>query len=174
MIVHPPQRGFIRGSDLLTIVVGLEAAVAGFLHDDEPKPAVVLLDIAAAFPSADCEYIRWALPALRAPAAVVDVLVALYGSTHLEVSLNWRAIRRHLRLTRGSRQGCLASGNVRELLYEPNLRCMWLALPRDEVRPTVFADAVTVLLRNVFRDLRILHCFMEGVRSGTGARTRAR
>lgn len=51
-IVHPSQRGFVRGRDLLTNAAELEGAITGFLHDDEAEPAAVLLDIAAAFPSA--------------------------------------------------------------------------------------------------------------------------
>lgn len=51
-VVHPSHRGFVRGRDIFTNVVELEAAVAGDLHDEEAEPAAVLLDIVAAFPSA--------------------------------------------------------------------------------------------------------------------------
>lgn len=165
---HPSQRGFIRGRNLLTSVVELDAVVAGFLYDDEAEPAAVLLDIAAAFPGAEWEYIRCALTSQADPAALVDALFALYGPTHIEVRRNGHATGRPLRVTREIRQGCHASGIVWALLHDPIARSMWPALPRDELRLTAFADDAAVAMRTVFRDLSVLRHFMEVVRSVTG------
>lgn len=82
------------------------------VHEDEAEPAPVLLGIAAASPSVEWEYIRWALFVQGGLAALVDALLALYGPTHIEVYFNRRAMGRLLRVTRGIRQGCLASGMV--------------------------------------------------------------
>lgn len=96
VVVRPSQRGFIRGRYLPTHVVELEVEVVGFLHDDETASAAVLLDIAAAFPSAESEYIRWVLLA-----SLVKARLSSRGPTQVELYRNGRATDRRLRV-RGS------------------------------------------------------------------------
>lgn len=72
--MHSSQRGVISGQDLLTSVAELEGVVSGYLHDDEAEPVAVLLDVAAAFPSAERTSIRWALTAQGVPTWLVESL----------------------------------------------------------------------------------------------------
>lgn len=80
-VVHPCQSGVIRGSDILVNMVELEAAVAGFLHDEGSEPEAVLLYIAVACPSAEWEYIVWALGAQGVVPSLISALFALCGPT---------------------------------------------------------------------------------------------
>lgn len=74
----------------------LKAAVAAFLQDDGAGPEAVFLDIAAAFPSAEWEDIRWALLTQGVPALLVEALFALFGPMQVELYLNGRATARRL------------------------------------------------------------------------------
>lgn len=114
-----PRRG------LLVNVAELDGAITGFLQDDESEPAAVLLDIAAAFPSAAWEYIRWALTAQGAPPALISALFAMYGPTVVEIYLNGKPSGHRMPVTCGIRQGCPASGTVWALLYDPIVRFLW-------------------------------------------------
>lgn len=80
----------------------------------------------------------------------------------------WRYHCRWLRVTRGLRQGCPASGTVWALLYDPIVGGMWLFLPRDGLWTTVFADDIALAVRNLFRDLKVLRRYMDVVKVGTG------
>lgn len=168
-VVHPSQRGFFRGRDLLTVVAELEVAVTRFPHDAESEPAAVLLDVAAAFPSAECEYIRRALDAQRVPPFLVDALFAMYWPAHIEVNLNGRTTSIRVAVTRGIRQGCPASGTV-WAFYDPVVRCLWGAVPHDELWLTAFAADVAVALRNVFRDHHVARRTLDDVSAATGLR----
>lgn len=172
-LVHPSQRGFVRGRDLLVNVAELDGAVTGFLYDDESELAAVLLGIAAAFPSAEWEIVRWALERQGVPRALADALFAMYGPTAAEVYLNGRASGCCMPVTCGIRQGCLASGTVWALLYDPVVRFLWGSLPRDDLWLTVSSDDIALALCNVFRDLRFVRRALE-VASATGLRLNAR
>lgn len=117
--VHPSQRGFVRGRDLLTNVAKLDGAVTEFLHDDESEPAAVLPDVAAVLPeSAEWEYILLGIgcaasPSLSCRRTVCDVWA---GPRRY---LNGRTTSIRLAVTRGIRQVCPASGSVWALLYDP-------------------------------------------------------
>lgn len=66
-------------------------------------------DVAAAFRSAEWEYIRWALLAQWSLETLVGALFALDGPTQVEGYIGSGA-GRTLRVTWGMRQGCPASG----------------------------------------------------------------
>lgn len=88
------------------------------------------------------------------PAAeLLDIAVA-FRSPELE-DICW------LWVTRGIRQGCLASGTAWAVLYGPIVGCTWQALKRDELSLTALADDIVVGLQNVFRELRTLRHFLE-------------
>lgn len=135
-----------------------ECGGAGYLRDDESAPAAVLLDVA--FPSAEWDYIRWALAAQGVPQSLVDALLAMYGPTEVEVYFHCKPTARRMVVTRGIRP---ASGTVWALHYD-----LWAAVPRDHLRPAVFADEFAVALRNVFRDLCVLRRALGVVRVVTG------
>lgn len=96
-MVHQSHCGFVRGRDLLTNVAELEGAITGYLHDDEAEPAAVLLDVAAALPSAEWGYIHWALTRPGIPAAVIEALFAMYTPTSVDFVVDGRATGTRLR-----------------------------------------------------------------------------
>lgn len=54
------------------------------------------------------------------------------------------------------------------------MRCLWCAVPRDDLWTIVFADDVAAALRNIFRDLRIVRRALDVVSVATGLRRNPR
>lgn len=98
-VVHWSQRGFVKGRQITANVVHVEAAVEGYLHDEDAEPAAVFLDIAAAFPAVEWSYMHWALCRMGVPEGQVDAIFRRYGSafTHIvwqcgvSVRLAWQS-----------------------------------------------------------------------------------
>lgn len=66
--VHEAQRGFVRSRQMAATLVGADAAIEEFLHNPQADPALILLDIAAAFPSIDWDWVQWVLRGMGVPA----------------------------------------------------------------------------------------------------------
>lgn len=66
-LVHEAQRGFVRGRQMSSNLVGADCAIEEFLFDSGADLGLILLDIAAAFPSIDWGWVRWVLRVMCTP-----------------------------------------------------------------------------------------------------------
>lgn len=151
-VVHWSQRGLVKGRQMAANVVHVEAVVDEYLNDEDAEPAVVFLDIAAAFPSAEWAYMQWALGRIQVPVSLIDAIFRLYASACVRSMWEGTVSDRSLPGIRGIPQGGLASGALWALLYDTFIRRAWHVVPRGGGIGAVFADDGDAVLRNIFRD----------------------
>lgn len=139
-VAHPAQRGFIRGrqmgDNILLTLASMEKALILGAHSFGTR----LFDISAAFPSVAWERIWALLEAVSLPIWVVRVWGLMEGS-EAQVYLNGRFCDgASFAVRRGIRQGCLTSGSLWALFFDPVVRCLTAALPSPHDSLTCFAD----------------------------------
>lgn len=87
-VVHDAQRGFVRGRQMATNLVGADAAIENFVHDPGSDPGLILLDIQAAFPSIDWDWVQWVLRQMGIPDWLVDAIFSTYHGSEVEILLH--------------------------------------------------------------------------------------
>lgn len=112
--------------------VQVAAAIEEYSRDEESEPAAIFLDIAAAFPSVEWAYMQWALRRVGVPDGVVDAIFCLYASALVHIVCDGVVSSRSLPVSRGIRQGCLASGTLGGLLCDLVVRRARQAFPRGD------------------------------------------
>lgn len=137
----------------MTEVAELDGAITCYFSTMSPSPPL-FCSTAVAFPLAEWACIRWAFAEQGVPHVVLDALSSMYGPMQVEIDLNGRPTVRRMNMTCGISQGCLVSGMVWALLYDPIAMYLWAALPRGDLWLTVFANDIAPALRNVFWSLR--------------------
>lgn len=71
-VLHEAQRGFARGRQMASNLVGAAAATEEFLHDSPSDPGLILLDTHVAHPSIDWSWIQWVLRRTGIPDLLID------------------------------------------------------------------------------------------------------
>lgn len=156
-LVHPAQRGFLHGRKMMANVLETqlaleEAAIFGL----EPR-ALVLFDVASAFPSAEWEWIWRCLDAMGVPRWLSMGLRRTYGDTRMAMLFNGEVFYDIMVvLRRGIKQGCPASGALWALLVDPIVRRLVASLPPRGYARTCFADDLATALGNATVGLRVL------------------
>ncbi len=120
---HDPQRGLIRGRQLLDNVVLMDAYARLLSMMGFSGSALLFTDFAAAFPSVAWSYIFIVLEVCRAPPFFITALRKFYRD--LRHTLRYAGISRHaLFILTGVRQGCPMSGSIFAIVIEPLLRLL--------------------------------------------------
>ena len=73
------QRGFIKGRNMLQNIIGLNSFAAMMARNPQSCPAIILLDLAAAFPSLARAFIWITLEAIGIPNFVIRAIHSLYS-----------------------------------------------------------------------------------------------
>ena len=126
-VVHPSQRGFRRGKLVTDNVLELEARVIKELYLGARHPAMLLLDIKAAFPSVAWELLWFVLDAMDCHKWLFSAIRALYvGSSAVLAAGRMRG--GSIDVTSGIKQGCPMSGSLWNIIFDPVIRCLLEAL----------------------------------------------
>jgi len=70
----PCQQGFIRGRSLIDNIIDVEATAVGYDKFYPGKSGIILVDLAAAFPSLSHTFLFWVLELMGIPAFFLDAL----------------------------------------------------------------------------------------------------
>ena len=150
--VSPLQRGFLPGRSLLANVVDVEtAAITAALTDKEP--AILLFDIAAAFPSLSQRFMQAVLAHIGLPRAALQVVASLYDGGRCVITAGGT---RHpgFSLGAGIRQGCPLSPLLFAVALDPFLRRVARRIPSLLIR--AYADDMAAVTKDLIADLPIL------------------
>lgn len=142
---------------MLTNVLGTEMALEEATILGMASGAVVLFDVAAAFPSVEWEHILSCLDAMGMPGWLARGLRLTYESMRMTVLLNGEAFHDIvICLRRSIKQGCPASEAMWALLFDPIVRRLAAALPPCEYALTCFADDLATALAKAVLGLLLL------------------
>ena len=125
--VSPRQRGFVRGRHLLDNVIETEAAAVHFARFFGDSAGIVLLDLAAAFPSLAHSWIFSVLRKMGVPRFFRRALAKLYRKVNITILFGGIATAGFM-ASSGIKQGCPASGSLFALALDPFLRLLCLRL----------------------------------------------
>ena len=149
----PEQKGFLPWRSMLSNVVDLETK-AMHCSLSSRRPALILFDFAAAFPSLSQEYLLQMLELFGLPRSVVRFARSLYychkGCPQLE-----RLRANPIELTAGIRQGCPLSPLLFVVVVDGLLRCIRAESPCTFTR--MYADDTAGVLADLPTELPILH-----------------
>lgn len=110
---------------------------------------VVLFDVAAAFPSIAQTWLWMVMQAMNVPPWLMSAVRALYAQAG--VTVVWGGLRSSvvLPICSGIKQGCLASGRLWALGYDPVVRSLLSSVPRQFGCLGVFADDLGLAALNI-------------------------
>ena len=102
-VVSGMQNGFLRGRSIMRngVDIDLESMVASLSWD---RPALVLFDFEAAFPSISHDFIFEALACLGLPSKMINVIRCLYTDNRCNIKVKG-GIYEGFSMTSGVRQG---------------------------------------------------------------------
>ena len=150
--ICPEQQGFLPGRSLLSNVIDIEeAAVVAAMQGE--KPASLLFDFSAAFPSVNQEYLLKALRHIGLPEAALSAARALYDNNRCRLAFAgslWASFD----LQSGIRQGCPLSPLLFATVLHPFLRRLKRRLPEQTVR--AYADDTAAVVHNITQAAPIL------------------
>jgi hypothetical protein len=155
LTVHPRQRGFLAGRSLIDNVLEIEGYGQSYAIADANDPAILLFDIAAAFPSLAHQWLFVVLQKMRIPRFMIHCIRALYRNGFAEMVLlgqRWG----HLPILSGIRQGCPASGSLFVLAMDPCFRYLMSRLGPKRGILTAFADDIAAAVKDLYQALAIL------------------
>ena len=172
--VGPCQQGFIRGRSLIDNVVDVEATAVGFDRYYTGKSGIMLVDLAAAFPSLSHLFLFWVLDRMGIPDYFREAIRQLYDNNTCDLLLNG-ARYPGFDIDGGIRQGCPASGSLYALSFDPFLRfleSLFTVGPGVDIviRALIraFADDVAIVLRDILRSLRTIFSAFQTLAKATG------
>lgn len=145
-LVHPSQRGFVEGRSMHENIVRTLAPVHRSLRYPQSDIAVVLFDIAAAFPSPGWGSIWAVMAGMRIPAWLISSLRALCEGSTAQIVFGGILTDAGFDIARGIKQGCPSSGSVWAMVFDPVVRLLRAQLrgPLDEI--SVCADDIAATL----------------------------
>ena len=150
--ISPEQQGFLPGRSLLSNVIDIEeAAVTAAMQGD--KPATLLFDFSAAFPSVNQEFLLKALRHIGLPEAALSAVQALYDNNRCRLAFAgslWASFD----LQSGIRQGCPLSPLLFATVLDPFLRRLKRRLPGQTVR--AYADDTAAVVHDITQAAPIL------------------
>lgn len=154
-ITHLAQRGLVRGRKMFSNVLKAQVALADVVIQGMGPRALVLFDVAAAFPSAEWDWIWRCLEVMGIPTWPAAGLRATYDGTGMTIMFDGTVFDAMIvSVRRGIKQGCPASGTLWSLLFDPILRRLVFTLPSVGYSLTCFADDLATALGNVMLGLR--------------------
>lgn len=119
---HAAQRGFVRGRQMSSNTVGIEAALELFFCDTTSDPGAVLQDVQAAFPSLHRGWHPWVMRRKGGGAELSRAAFATDEGSSVELFLHGRHAGVHLGIAGGINQECLALGSLWAIGYDPVIR----------------------------------------------------
>lgn len=151
--VHPAQRGFMPGRGMLDNVFEALAPMHVARLLEASAPAIVLFDIRSAFPSVAWQWIWKVTRAVSAPAWLITAVQLLYEGSYSDVVFAGEVSEHGFPIRRGILQGCLASGSLWAILFDPIVRALMAAHPEPRGSLTAFADDLAAAFINVVAGL---------------------
>jgi hypothetical protein len=155
LTVHPRQRGFVAGRSLLDNVIEVEGYAQAYTISDAADPAILLFDIAAAFPSLAHQWLFVVLRRMKVPRFMIMCIQELYRDCFAEMVLLGQRWGR-LPIRSGIRQGCPASGSLFVLAMDPCIRYLVSKMSPRRGILTAFADDLAAAVPELFPALVIL------------------
>lgn len=156
-LVHPAQSGVVRGRRMLSDVLEMQAALKEATMFGMAPSAMVLFDVAVAFPSAEWEWIWSCLDAIGMPGWLARGLRLTHESARMTVMFNGEVFHDIvISLRRGIKQGCPASSALLALFLDPIARRLVAVLPPLGYALTCFVDDLAAALGNALVGLRLL------------------
>jgi hypothetical protein len=155
LTTHPRQRGFIAGRSLVDNVIEIEGLGQSYAIADAPDPAILLFDIAAAFPSLAHQWLFVVLRKMRIPKFMIKCIQELYRDGFAEIvlmGLRWG----RLPILSGIRQGCPASGSLFVLAMDPCFRFIMAKMGPKQGIITAFADDLAAAVKDLYQTIAIL------------------
>ena len=153
--VSARQRGFVRGRHLLDNVLETEASAVHFAKYFGDTSGIILLDIAAAFPSLAHSWIFAVLRAMGVPRFFRRALANLYRKVNVTILFGGIATTGFTARS-GIKQGCPASGSLFALALDPFLRMLCLRLSDPMCTVSAFADDMAIVTRKLYHTLAII------------------
>jgi endonuclease/exonuclease/phosphatase family metal-dependent hydrolase len=153
--VSSRQRGFVRGRHLLDNVLETEASAVHFARFFGDSSGIVLLDLAAAFPSLAHSWIFSVLKKMGVPRFFRRALAKLYRKVNITILFGGSATAGFAAKS-GIKQGCPASGSLFAIALDPFLRMLCLRLPAPLYTVSAFADDMAIVTRKLFHTLAII------------------
>lgn len=161
--ISSAQNGFLPGRSILANVVDVEeAALKEDLTADDP--AMILLDIEAAFPSIAHVFLRKALAAIGLPPAALRVVDHLYRNNNGIIKLG-RCAGAPFAITAGIRQGCPLSPLMFIAVMDSLIRRIQREAPAVTIR--MYADDTGLVLNSVSRQAGLLHSIFDQLHRAT-------
>lgn len=149
-VANLAQRGFVRGHKMLANVIEAQLALEEAVICGMGPSALVLFNVAAAFPSAEWEWIWRCLEVVGVPAWLADGLRATYDSTDMTIMYDGTVFAEMIvSLRRGIKQGCPTSGALWSLLFGPIVHRLVSVLQPIGYSLTVFADDLATALETL-------------------------
>ena len=148
-VVHDSQRGFRKGKVITDNVIELEARIMKELYTGARCPALLLIDIKAAFPSVAWDWLWHVLDLMVCPEWLVCAVKALYvGSSAQLAAGGLRGVL--ISITSGIKQGCPMSGSLWCLIFDPIIRAL-VELVGEDGSLSAFADDIGISVGDIIR-----------------------
>lgn len=109
-IVHSPQRGFRKGKVIIDNAIELEARIMKELYTGARCPALLLIDIEAAFPSVAWGWLLYVLDLMECPEWLGCAVKGLYIGSAAQLATGG-LLGASIGITSGIKQGCPMSGS---------------------------------------------------------------
>lgn len=131
-------------------------------HLEESVPAIILFDIRTAFPSVWWELIWMVLRRLRVLGWLIRAAHLLYYGSWSGIVFGGSVSDCGFHIRRGILHGCLASGSLWAILFDPVVRALVYAHPEPQGCLTAFADDLAAAFNNSLRSLLpVMEVFMR-------------
>ena len=164
-VVHDSQRGFRKGKVITDNVIELEARIMKELYTGARCPALLLIDIKAAFPSVAWDWLWHVLDLMECPEWLVCAVKALYiGSSAQLAAGGLRGVL--ISITSGIKQGCPMSGSLWCLIFDPIIRAL-VELVGEDGSLSAFADDIGVSVGDIIRILFIIVPLLGSIGAAT-------
>ena len=140
--VHSAQRGFRRGRLITDNVIELEARTMKELYTGARCPALLFIDIKAAFPSVAWGWLWYVLGLMGCPEWLVCAVKALYIDSSAQLAAGGlRGVT--IGITSGIKQGCPMSGPLWCIVFDPTIRAL-VEFIKEVGSLSAFADDIGV------------------------------
>ena len=163
--VHSAQRGFRKGKLITDNVIELEARIMRELYTGARCPALLSIDIKAAFPSVAWDWLWYVLDLMDCPEWLVCAVKALYIDSSAQLAAGGlRGVT--ISISSGIEQGCPMSGSLWCIVFDPTVRAL-VELIKEVGSLSAFADDIGVFVGDIISALLIIVPILGPIEAAT-------